>query len=255
MIEQYVDAVSSYASDIDNVIILIGWFCLVWFVAAEAIFLGLCVVFRRSEGKRAQYISGEEPNQKRFIFWPHMLVLVCDVFIIVGAVRVWVDVKQTLPPAEKVVRVTAQQWAWNFQHPGADGQLGEADCVTEKTCDDIITVDTMHVQEGIVYHYKLESKDVLHDFSVPAFRLKQDAIPGRVITGWFQADKSGEYDIQCAEMCGIGHGLMPARIRIEPKAQHAKWIQSRPETQLAAARLSAHRELAQAPGESDRVNR
>ena len=55
-----------------------------------------------------------------------------------------------------------------------------------------------------LYHYKLE-----------AFRLKQDAIPGRVITGWFQPTETGEYDIQCAEICGIGHGLMGARVHIE----------------------------------------
>ena len=246
MIEQLVDQVSSYASDIDGVIILVGWFCLVWFVLAEAVFFAFCFLFRRKEGKKALYVSGEQPHEKKWIFWPHIAVLVCDVFIIFAAVRVWVDVKQTLPPLEKEINVTAQQWGWNFQHPGADGQLGETDCVSNKTCDDIITTDTLYVQEGIVYHYHLRSKDVMHDFSVPVFRLKQDAIPGRVITGWFQADKTGNYMVQCAEMCGIGHGLMPARIAIESKAQHAEWVQDRPETKLAAARIKATRELAKA---------
>ena len=246
MLEYYTDAVSSYASSIDNVFILIFWMTAVWFVLAEGIFFGFCFAFRKKEGKKAMYLTGEEDHAKKWIFWPHIAVLVCDVFIIFFAVRVWVDVKQTLPPMEKEVRVTAQQWGWNFQHPGADGQLGESDCVTKKTCDDIMTVDTLYIEEGIVYHYHLGSKDVMHDFSVPAFRLKQDAIPGRIITGWFQAEKTGNYMIQCAEMCGIGHGLMPARIAIESKAQHAEWIQDRPETKLAAARIKAMRELADA---------
>ena len=65
---------------------------------------------------------------------------------------------------------------------------------------------------------------MLHSFSVPVFRLKQDAIPGRVITGWFKPTMTGTYDIQCAEICGIGHGLMPARIVIETAEQHAAWM-------------------------------
>ena len=80
------------------------------------------------------------------------------------------------------------------------------------TADDITKINELHVSTDTLYHYKLEANDVLHNFSVPVFRLKQDAIPGRVITGWFEPTMTGEFDIQCAEICGIGHGLMPARI-------------------------------------------
>ena len=86
------------------------------------------------------------------------------------------------------------------------------------------TADELHVKVNTIYHYKLESRDVLHSFSVPVFRLKQDAIPGRVISGWFEPTKTGIYDIQCVEMCGIGHALMPARIVIESAADHAAWM-------------------------------
>jgi cytochrome c oxidase subunit 2 len=88
---------------------------------------------------------------------------------------------------------------------------------------------------GKTYHFQLESRDVLHDFSVPVFRLKQDAIPGRVITGWFKATKTGDYDIQCAEICGIGHGLMAGRIHVESSGEHAAWMQANtPATAIAA---------------------
>jgi cytochrome c oxidase subunit 2 len=95
-------------------------------------------------------------------------------------------------------------------------------------------VDELHIQVGQKYIYELESRDVLHSFSVPVFRLKQDAVPGRVISGWFEATKTGTHDIQCAEICGIGHGLMGARIVIESPEQHAAWIASQASTQLAA---------------------
>jgi len=218
---------SSYAKDVDGLIILIGWIVGVWFVIAEAVFFYLIFRYRHRDGHKGEYITGEEKHQKRWITIPHALVLVCDIFIIVGAVRVWYDIKQNLPPADSEVRIIAQQWAWSFVQPGPDGQLD--------TADDIKTVDDLHVEVGKTYHYHLEARDVLHDFSVPVFRLKQDAIPGRVITGWWKATKTGVHDIQCAEICGIGHGLMGGRIHIESPEEHAAWMQANtPATSFAA---------------------
>jgi cytochrome c oxidase subunit 2 len=216
MIERYLEQVSTYAADIDGLIMLIGVLVGFWFFLSEFVFFYLIFKFKKKDGVKSQYITGEEKSQKRWITMPHLLVLVCDVFIIVGAVRVWYDVKQNLPEPQATVRVIGQQWAWTFIHPGPDGQID--------TADDIATIDELHIQKGIVYHYLLESKDVLHNFSVPVFRLKQDAIPGRTITGWFEATQTGEYDIQCAEICGIGHGIMGARISIESKDDHAAWM-------------------------------
>jgi len=102
------------------------------------------------------------------------------------------------------------------------------------SADDIHTVNELHLANDTVYHYKLESVDVLHDFSVPVFRLKQDAIPGRVITGWFEPTLEGEFDIQCAEICGIGHGLMAARVFVESAEKHAAWMATQSPVALAA---------------------
>ena len=136
------------------------------------------------------------------------------------ALRVWNDVKIDLPPAEERVRIIAQQWAWIFVHAGPDGQLD--------TADDIRTVNELHLQVNRLYRYELHSRDVLHSLSVPAFRLKQDAVPGREIVGWFRPTVTGEFDIQCAEICGIGHGLMPARVRIRSAAAQAAWMETAP---------------------------
>ena len=64
----------------------------------------------------------------------------------------------------------------------------------------------------------------MHSFSVPVFRLKQDAVPGRVITGHFKPILTGEWDIQCAEMCGVAHGIMGARIFIKSEEEHKVWL-------------------------------
>ena len=218
MIEYYLDAVSTYAQDIDRlvwlVLILVGF----WFFLVVGIFFWLIFRFRASKSPKAAYYTGSENEIKRWISTAHVLVLICDIFIIVGAIMVWYNIKQNLPPAERTVRVISQQWAWTFVHPGADGQLD--------TADDITTIDDLHIEKGVTYHFKLESRDVLHCFSVPVFRLKQDAIPGREITGWFNAIKTGNYSIQCAEICGIGHGTMGARINIETLEKHQEWIAS-----------------------------
>ena len=207
---------STYAADIDRLILLIGVIVGVWFLLAEGIFFWLIWKFRAKPGERTQYLDGTEKHVKKWITIPHALVLVCDVFILVGAVSVWYNVKQQLPDADSTIRVIGQQWAWTFQHPGANNELD--------TGDDIFTVGDLHVEVEKTYHFQLQSRDVLHSFSVPVFRLKQDAIPGRSITGWFTPTRTGEHDVQCSEICGIGHGVMAARIHIEDANTHAAWI-------------------------------
>ena len=229
LIDRYLVSASSYAADIDGLISLVALLVGFWGVLAEMLLLGMVIAFREKKGQRAQYITGEEKDQKAWVVYPHYLVLVCDVLIIVAAVRVWYDVEQASPPADATVRVIAQQWAWTFVQPGPDGKLD--------TADDISTADELHVRINTVYHYKLESRDVLHSFSVPAFRLKHDAIPGRVISGWFEPTKVGVYDIQCVEMCGIGHALMPGRIVIETAAEHAAWMARNAPAPLASASI------------------
>jgi cytochrome c oxidase subunit 2 len=227
MMEYFIEAASSYAGEVDGLILLVTVLVGFWFILCEVVFFGFILRYRRKEGVKADYITGEEKELAKWIHWPHYLIIVCDIFIIYGAVRVWYNIKQDLPPAQQVVRVIAQQWAWSFVHPGPDGKLD--------TPDDIKTVDELHIQKDTVYHYHLEARDVLHSFSVPVFRLKQDAIPGRVITGWFKATKTGTFDIQCAEICGIGHGVMAARIVIETPEQHMAWMNGHSRPQLAWA--------------------
>lgn len=218
MIERLIQPASTFAHDIDFLILLIAVMTGFWFFLAEGVFFWLLWRFRAREGVPALYVTGKEKHLKRWINIPHALIIVCDVVLIVAAVRVWYLVKQDLPEADETVRVIGQQWAWSFEHAGKDGELG--------TDDDIRTVDELHVEVDKLYHFQLESRDVLHSFSVPVFRLKQDAIPGRVITGWFEPIKAGVYDIQCAEMCGIGHGIMAARIFVETPDEHARWLAS-----------------------------
>lgn len=231
MLERYLSSASSYAADIDGLILLILGIVGFWFILAEAVLFGLIFKFSAKRSAKAKYIAGEKPEEKRWVAWPHYATLVFDVLIIVAALRVWHEVKLTMPTPDETVGIEAQQWAWTFTHAGADGELG--------TADDIRAVDELHVVLGKTYHFELTSRDVLHSFSVPAFRLKQDAVPGRVIRGWFKPTELGEFDVQCAEICGIGHGIMPARLVIESPEQHAAWVAARSPARAESDRAPA----------------
>lgn len=217
--EWIIQSASSFAEDIDNLILMIGVLTGFWLLVAEGILIYFCVKYRKSKNPKAAYISGEKHEEKRWIHIPHNAVLVCDVVIIAFAILVWYRVKQDLPAADETIRVVGKQWSWVITHPGLDKKLG--------TDDDITTVDEMHLKVDKTYHFKLQAEDVMHSFSIPVFRLKQDAVPGREITGWFKPTKTGEFDLQCAEMCGIGHGIMMGRIKVESEDEHIAWLKSR----------------------------
>ena len=225
---EWVPAASTYASDIDALVGLIAVLAGVWFIVAEVVFFWLIFRYRAKDGQRSQYLSGNEKEVKRWVTWPDYLIIGCDVVIIFMAIFVWYTIKQEFPEnADRQVRIISQQWAWTFVHPGPDQEFD--------TEDDIRSFNELHVEVDKLYHYDLESLDVLHDFSVPVFRLKQDAIPGRIVKGWFKPTKTGEWDIQCAEMCGVGHGIMGARIIIETPEEHAAWVEQNSTGKLATA--------------------
>jgi len=119
--------------------------------------------------------------------------------------------------ADLEVNVAGMQFAWIFTYPETGIVDGE-----------------LHVPVNADVKLNISANDVIHSFWVPQFRLKQDAIPGREITGWFTPTRPGEYDVQCAEICGIGHGLMGARIFVETEEQHAAWIAEESGVELAA---------------------
>lgn len=97
MIDWFIPRASTYAQQIDGIILLILILVGFWFLLTVGVFFWLIFRFRKRDGVKADYVTGELKSEKRWITIPHLLVLVCDVFIVVGAVRVWYSVKQDLP--------------------------------------------------------------------------------------------------------------------------------------------------------------
>jgi cytochrome c oxidase subunit II len=112
------------------------------------------------------------------------------------------------PPRDAYdIRVTGQKWSWNFQYPGGyeDGNL--------------------HVPVDEPVRLTMSSKDVIHSLYVPAFRIKQDLVPGRYTTAWFRATQPGEYDLECAEYCGTSHSDMLAKVIVHRPGEFETWLQ------------------------------
>ncbi|WCR11050.1 cytochrome c oxidase subunit II [Paracoccus stylophorae] len=133
------------------------------------------------------------------------------------------NLQQAAAPAGAMeIHIEAKQWMWKASHP-----------------DGTREISTLHVPAGQPVRLYLNSQDVIHSFFVPAFRLKQDVVPGRTATMWFRADRAGTYPLLCAEYCGTGHSRMLGEIVVMEPADFAAWLDSRPQGggMIAAGRM------------------
>src|SRR5690606_8141758 len=135
------------------------------------------------------------------------------------------------------VEVLGQQWQWSFRYPGADGVLGAADSqhITPENPfgmveddpagrDDILVAgQQMHLPIDRPVKLLLRSKDVLHDYAVPQFRVKMDLVPGSITDLWLTPPVCGTYDIPCEELCGLGHHVMRGKVVVEDAAAYDAW--------------------------------
>jgi len=161
--------------------------------------------------------------------------------------RTWADLHSSParggPPVQ--VEVTGTQFAWYFRYPGADGifgrtdpatvdaSLGSASAIGLDTSDpaskDDFVASTLVVPVGREVQLRLHAQDVIHSFFVPELRLKQDAVPGLNVQARFDATKLGDYEIVCAELCGLGHYRMHGTLRVVSDADYSKWLQEHKE--------------------------
>ena len=208
--------VSTYGGEIDSMMYLIYYIVGAWFLLTCGAMLLFLIVYRRREGRRATYIEGNSLREAAWILVPCLIVLVLDLWIDFRGAEVWAKVKGRVPPSDFRVQVTGKQFNWEMLYPGPDGQFG--------TGDDLQLDNELHVPVNKVVRVVLKSKDVIHSFFLPHLRLKQDAVPGRTIEAWFQATKSGRFELPCAELCGFGHSGMNGWLTVHPADEYERWV-------------------------------
>ena len=137
------------------------------------------------------------------------------------------------------IEVMAWQWGWQYRLPGEDGKLGTVQVakISDENpfginLDDpngkddvLIQSDELHLKTNRPVQILLRSVDVLHNFYVPQFRAKMDAIPGIISYYWFEPNKLGEYEVLCAEYCGLGHYGMRAKVVVENEQNYENWLE------------------------------
>jgi cytochrome c oxidase subunit 2 len=211
--------VSTFGGDVDGIFWLIFYITTVWFFITEGLIVYFIFRYRRRPGRKAVYAAGDTWSQLAWVLAPLAIVVVLDLIIDIRGADVWAKVKLQRPASDIVVRAVGKQFNWEFVYPGADGKFD--------TDDDLKTDNELHVPVSKPIHILLTSKDVIHSFFLPHFRLKQDAMPGREIPVWFEATKMGNFEIPCAELCGFGHSGMKGMLFVHSDEEYLKWLKDK----------------------------
>ncbi len=175
--------------------------------------------YQDREGAEAAYWH---ENHKLEWTWTAATAIIMTVFVF-KSLSLWAEVRSDAPDDAMVVEVTGQQFRWVIRYPGADGEFGPTDVnlidVDDENyigvdrsdpagADDIIAVNELYLVKDRPIRVRLRSTDVIHSFFLPNFRVKQDTMPGLTIETWFVPTETGNFEIACAEHCGLGHYRM-----------------------------------------------
>ncbi|MGE3608229.1 MAG: cytochrome c oxidase subunit II [Bacteriovoracaceae bacterium] len=202
---------------------------LFWFSLVCIGLFGFSYLYSHKRHKKPSYLHGDE---KKHLIFTAMIGL--GVFLSVDMVITKIstrDMKETFwnfpADSEELVKVQvlAQQWAWNIRYAGKDGEFN--------TGDDVVQLNNLVVPVGKKVMIQMTSKDVIHSFYLPNARIKADAIPGRYAKLWFDTNKTGVYDIACAEMCGNHHYLMKAQLTVLSQEEYDRWLKESQEMAIA----------------------
>jgi cytochrome c oxidase subunit 2 len=236
-------AASAHAAEIDHINVLVHWLMLVLFVGWGAFFIYTLVRFRRS----AHPVADHHGVKGAFSKWVEGGVLAVEVILLVFfSIPAWNARVEAFPSETEstIVRVVGEQFAWNIHYPGPDRRFGKTDVKLVSADnpigldrndadakDDITTINQLNlpVNKPVIVH--LSSKDVIHSFGLPQMRVKQDAIPGIVHNVWFTPTMTGEWEIACSQLCGLGHYRMRGFYTIQSDSDFAAWLQENAPTQ------------------------
>jgi cytochrome c oxidase subunit 2 len=208
------EQVSTYAAEIDTVYHVIYYITGAVFILVTVLLVTFLIKYRFQPGRRAIYSHGSTTLELVWTIIPAMVFI--TLFLV--SQSTWARIKIFPPRGDVEVRVTAKQFGWEFLYAGPDGQFDTAD---DKTLE-----GELHIPVDKVIRVYLRGKDVIHSFYIPVMRLKQDVVPGREIIAWFEATKTGKYEIPCAELCGVGHSGMKGWLTIHSADDYEKWVQT-----------------------------
>ena len=239
--------VTTTGLQVDSIIKIIFWLTALVFVLTQGTYIYYLIRYRRREGVPAHYSHG---NNTLEIIWttaPTIIFLALAIY----SNRIWEQIHVTAPENSLTIDVSSYQFGWQMRYPGISGKLAPMDVrkITPQnpfgtdpenpaTAQDVICTDLV-IPVGRPVHVLLHSRDVIHSFYVPEFRIYQDCVPGRTIGWvWFQATQTGNFQLACNQLCGTGHYNMKAPIHIVSEAEFQKWLTPRQQKNAALVQPS-----------------
>ena len=215
--------ISTFGHYIDSLFNYITVMNIIYLVLVCIGIFGFSFLYSRKRNPTPTYTHG---NKKKQIWTVTLLAssvfFAIDMYITSKSNNDMINVFWNFPDYKKEnvlrVQILAQQWMWNIRYAGKDGVFN--------TADDIVTNNDLRIPTNTKVYAQITSKDVIHAFYLPNYRIKADAMPGRISRLWFETRDgiTGEYDIACAEMCGTHHYLMKAKLTVYTKEEFDRWM-------------------------------
>ena len=231
---------SEHGPAVDHMLEVVHWFMFALFLIWSAFFVYVLIRFRKSKNAKADYV-GVKSRSSSYL---EGIVVIIEAILLLGfAFPLWAK-RVNQFPSEKdagIVRVVAEQFVWNMHYAGNDGVFGKQDVKfadPEKNPlgldrsdhngkDDVILKNEMDlpVNKPVIVH--LSSKDVVHSFTLRNMRMTQDNIPGMSIPIWFKPIQEGQYEIACAQLCGMGHYRMRGYLNVLKQNEFDQWLREK----------------------------
>jgi len=235
-------AVTPIARDIDELHQYVMWLIIVIFIGVFGAMFYSCYAHRKSVGHKAAQFHENTTVELIWTIVPAIILV-----IIAWPVTKVVIAQKDTSAADLTIKATGYQWKWGYDYINGEGEgislvsmlatpneqiRGEA----KKDEHYLLEVDNeLVVPMGKKVRILTTAADVVHSWWMPAFGVKQDAIPGFIRDTWFKAEKAGVYRGQCAELCGKEHGFMPIVVRVLPQEEYTKWVGEKKKALLASA--------------------
>lgn len=232
---------SEHGFQIDHILEFSHWFMGALFLGWSAFFIFVLIRFRKGRHPVADHEGVKSGISTHLEF---AVVLIEAVLLVGFAIPIWAGFVNDFPDSKDTLTVHAvgQQFNWNFHLPGPDGQFGRRDIYLVSNSnplgldptdpaakDDLVVANELHVPVDRPVIVETSSKDVIHNFALPAMRAAQDAIPGSKIPLWFRPIKTGTYEIVCGQLCGLGHYSMKGTLVVDTPENYQAWLKERAE--------------------------
>jgi cytochrome c oxidase subunit 2 len=192
---------------------------LVWLTVAVTVIVAVLIVYYAVKYRRANKVDRTRPPTSIWMELGWMLAPL-PILLLIFFWGADVFFAMSRPPDDAMeFKVVGKQWMWKFQHPTGQREI-----------------DTLHIPVGRAIRFEMISQDVIHSMFVPAFRVKQDVLPGRYTTLWFEATEVGEYHLFCAEYCGTKHSMMRGKVVVMTARDYQEWLSGRKDDEPPAVR-------------------